>query len=63
MKYLKTEEAASYLNCSVETIRRSVQKGELAASKFGKQYIFTEIDLDRFVESKKTKVLKPNRVY
>jgi excisionase family DNA binding protein len=47
---LKAEEAASYLRVNAYTIRRWVREGRLKAHWSGRQYVFTEADLEQFLE-------------
>ena len=43
---LTTEQAAQYLQVSVETIKRHARRGELPGAKVGKAWRFRKIDLD-----------------
>jgi excisionase family DNA binding protein len=47
---LTTEEVARYLNIEVITVRRLVQRGELAAYRIGGEYRFSEQDLQHFLD-------------
>jgi excisionase family DNA binding protein len=53
-----TEEVAKYLNIEVITVRRLVQRGELAAYKVGGEYRFSEADLQDFLNRKYVPVKK-----
>lgn len=47
---LTTEEVARYLNVEVITVRRLVQRGELAAYRIGGEYRFSVQDLQHFLD-------------
>jgi excisionase family DNA binding protein len=43
-QYLSVEDAASYVDVSTQTIRRSIDSGELPAYRFGKKLIRVQQD-------------------
>lgn len=49
-KLLTTEEVADYLRVDVVTVRRLVNRGDLAAYRIGGEYRFTEPDVEEFVK-------------
>ena len=56
--YLKTPDAANYLNMTPNALRQYVFKGEIASIKRGNSLYFKEIDLVEWLEigRRKTKV-------
>lgn len=50
MKIYSTREAAKELNTTVISIRHAINRGKLKASKFGKAYMITKKDLDKYAE-------------
>ena len=50
MKIYDTREAAKTLNTTVISIRHAISRGKLKASKFGKAYMITKKDLDKYAE-------------
>ena len=54
--WLTTEEAANYLQVSVETMRRWGRTGEIPAAKLGNRggFRFRREDLDRFLEARRS---------
>jgi excisionase family DNA binding protein len=49
-----TEEAAKYLRVSSKTVYRIIEKGQLAASRVGRQYRISQTDIDLFLASTST---------
>jgi len=43
-------EAAAYCCMAVPTFRTYIYKRKVAGTKFGKAWVFLEVDLDRFIE-------------
>lgn len=54
-KYLTSVEVAEVLRISAYTVREWIRDGKLRASKIGKAYLVSDVDLFKFVESKRTK--------
>ncbi len=54
--WLKTPEAAAYLQVHVETLRNWARKGVIASAKLGNRggFRFKREDLDRFLEQRRT---------
>lgn len=50
MKIYSTREAAKELNTTVISIRHAINRGKLKATKFGKAYMITKKDLDKYAE-------------
>lgn len=48
---LTTEEAAEYLQVTVDTIRRYVREGRIPAGQLGRGYRIRQEDLDAFLAS------------
>ena len=48
---LSTEQAAGYLQLSVETVKRKARAGDLPAAKAGRQWRFRREDLDAWLAS------------
>jgi excisionase family DNA binding protein len=46
-----TEQVARFLNLSVRTILRAIEKGDLEAKKTGKQYLITREAVQKYWES------------
>ena len=53
MKIYSTREAAKELDITVIAIRHAINRGKLKASKFGKAYMITKKDLDKYAEYRK----------
>ena len=53
MKYMKIDEAARYLFCSVRILRIAIKKREINPIEIARTYLFTEADLIEFAESKR----------
>lgn len=49
MPVMSVQEAASYASLSVETIRRHIRSGRLAARTFGRTYVIEERDLKKLL--------------
>ena len=49
-KYYSTEEVSRMLGLHVNTIRRHVKEGRLKAYRFGRQWRFTEEDLQEYMQ-------------
>jgi excisionase family DNA binding protein len=47
---LTTEEVAEFLRVDIVTVRRLVNRGELAAYRIGNEYRFTRVDLEEFIK-------------
>lgn len=47
---LTTEEAAEYLQVTVDTVRRYIREGRLRASRLGREYRIRQEDLDAFLD-------------
>lgn len=50
MKIYTTKELAEMFQCDSQTIRRYVKDGKLKALKFGRDYKFTQEQLEQFME-------------
>lgn len=50
MKIYSTRDAAKELKTTVIAIRHAINRGKLKASKFGKAYMITKKDLDKYAE-------------
>src|SRR5690606_30170222 len=50
---LTTEEAAEYLQVTVDTVRRYIREGRLRASRLGREYRIRQEDLDAFLDPSK----------
>jgi len=48
--WLNTEEAARYLGVTTRTLYRFIDKGELAAFRFGRVFRLKRDDVDAFIE-------------
>ena len=61
-RWFTVDQAAEYLQCSSQTIRSAMHRGEIRASNLrdGSPYLIDRIDLDRFLERRK-RVLPPYR--
>jgi excisionase family DNA binding protein len=46
------KEAADFLECHVETIRRAIKKGELKAAFLGKTYRISKESLEEYFKAK-----------
>lgn len=53
MKIYSTRDAAKELKTTVIAIRHAINRGKLKASKFGKSYMITREDLDKYAEYRK----------
>lgn len=51
---LKTKDAAAYLACSTETVRRAIARGHLTAERYGRVLLIRQSELDRFVAANRT---------
>lgn len=51
---LKTKDAAAYLACSTETVRRAIARGHLTAERYGRVLRIRQSELDRFVAANRT---------
>ena len=60
--WLTTEEAAHYLQVSVETMRRWGRTGEIPAAKLGNRggFRFRREDLDGFLEERRRSSARPD---
>jgi len=47
---LTTEEVGEFLRVDIVTVRRLVNRGELAAYRIGNEYRFTRLDLEEFIK-------------
>lgn len=52
---ITTTEAARRLGVSDQTIRRLITAGELPAYRFGRQFRVSEVDLQSYLERKRTR--------
>ena len=50
---LTSEEVADFLRVDIVTVRRLVNRGELAAYRIGNEYRFTRVDLEEFIKSQR----------
>lgn len=50
---LNVKEAAEYLKCAEDTVRKRAQRGEIAYSKDGRDLKFYISDLDEYLRSKR----------
>ncbi|WEJ61882.1 helix-turn-helix domain-containing protein [Thiomicrorhabdus lithotrophica] len=46
---LSLDQAASYLNCNKETVRRLAQANRLPAGKVGRKWIYIQRDLENYI--------------
>lgn len=56
MEYLTCEQVADITKCSIFHIREAVKKGELAAYKPAKGYLFIREDVDAWVKKKAVRI-------
>ncbi len=56
-KWLSVKQAAQYMNCTLNYVRRACQYQRIPFSKVGHRYVFDRKDLDAHVESRKQPVL------
>ena len=49
MKYLNCEQVAEIAKCSIYCVREAVKAGKLRAFKPGKQWLFTQEDVDAWI--------------
>lgn len=54
-QYVTLEQTAERLQCSTDTVRREIRRGNLKASRFGRRILIAESDL--------AKALKPIKTY
>ncbi len=52
---LTTPEAAAYCRMAVPTFRQYLSRGEISGIKLGKAWLFTQSDLDTFLNRYRTK--------
>lgn len=57
-KVYTTEQLCEYLGTTKSVINTYKRNGELAYSKVGRKYVFTQKDIDQFLESTKAKYIK-----
>ncbi|WP_321276240.1 helix-turn-helix domain-containing protein [Thiomicrorhabdus indica] len=50
-KLLTLSQAANYLGCNPETVRRHAQAGKIPAAKLGRKWVFIEQDLAQFLRN------------
>ncbi|MGE4289973.1 MAG: helix-turn-helix domain-containing protein [Salinivirgaceae bacterium] len=50
-KNFNLEEAANYCRLPASTFRLFLSEGKITGSKIGKRWVFTCIDLDKFIEN------------
>ena len=46
---MTTEQAAQYLQLSIETVKRNTRKGLIPGAKVGRQWRFRKVDLDDWI--------------
>ncbi|QKI88909.1 helix-turn-helix domain-containing protein [Thiomicrorhabdus xiamenensis] len=50
-KLLTLSQAANYLGCNPETVRRHAQAGKIPAAKLGRKWVFIEQDLAQYLRN------------
>lgn len=56
MDYLTCEQVAEIAKCSIFHVREAVKRGDLAAYKPAKSYLFTREDVDAWVKNAAVRV-------
>ncbi len=51
---LTTEEAARLLGISAATVRQSIRRGALAATRHGRDWYLTRAEIDRYARERQT---------
>ena len=58
---LSVNQTAEILNISEITLRRLIKKGHITYRKIGDRYLFTEADIDSFLESVKVPAISQQK--
>jgi len=59
-KYFNVKELSETFTISGITVRKMIVSGEIPAKKIANQYLVSETDLKKYLESNKTNERKPN---